>query len=147
MSDSQKILEMIGSVDPEDTDTLDEIDARMDCWVKNNEYLKFGRINKQCCRDGHIRRSDNSLGATYIYSKEYTRSRDASMNIGPNAVEIWVRRVGGGRLFTPKHTLYGSMIITNWKEAICRTENLAYLHGKIQAIAYERANHDIKGSE
>jgi hypothetical protein len=39
MTDAETILKMIETVDPTDTAKLDEIDARVWCWLKGHEYL------------------------------------------------------------------------------------------------------------
>lgn len=41
MTDAQTILKMIDAVDPSDTAKLDEIDARVWCWLKGYEFVRM----------------------------------------------------------------------------------------------------------
>ena len=111
MSEAQKILDMIAAVDPSDTGTLDEIDARV--WL----YLGGGG------RCGNL-----------PYRTKYTRSRDALKSIRPEDF-IFVATV------SPKGTIWGSNQFGDFETPVAfATEELAELHAIIQAVEWSRNN-------
>ena len=127
MTTSDEILKMIETVDPSDEEVLDEIDARVWCFLNNKKYkshesgyVKFMVIN----------------GNTYFDVKEYTRSRDALKAIRPEGWKFEIYCWGNGNrisFFRKKEDRY-----INFYTETLPTEELAELHAIIQAIAYER---------
>ena len=116
MNEAQKILEMIESAKPEDTATLDEIDARVWCY-KNGDRFSF-------------------ISLQVLGLPKYTRSRDALKSIRPEGftdeLSIYIVKRG--------------IVVESWfKKQITTpkflpTEELAELHAIIQAIELERNN-------
>lgn len=126
----EEILKMIETVSPDDTVKLDEIDARVQCFLHP-------------CRPDWIGYEDGMAVVTsphggkirLIKAKEYTRSRDALKAIRPEGWDFidvsggfnhnaWTCQINMGPFTTEKQTL--------------PTEELAELHAIIQAIAYEK---------
>lgn len=142
MSEAQKILEMIESVDPNDTDTLNEIDARAWCFVRKPDHQFCGiEIDKTGFRikapdqfEETIKYSDfKHVSNKHSNGCDFTRSRDRLKTIRPE---------GWGFICSPdnctaihKHT--------GLEFALCagKSEELAELHAIIQAIEWER-NHE-----
>ncbi len=150
---AQEILKMIESVDPADTAKLDEIDARVWCylnektfigkdssgfyvWDSSNDFRfkevidgKITQASKSICGDG-----GHSFCPEPVV-KKYTRSRDTLKAIRPEGWEwdmMWnetVQYYGAGSGFEV------------WSPAnpALPTEELAELHAIIQAIDYEMA--------
>lgn len=131
MSDAQTILQMIETVAPDDTAKLDEIDARVWCWINGYEFIgtpwffedkftgwtmKFDNGDERLVRAGS--------------SKQYTRSRDVLKAIRPEG-------------FFPEIVLdEGGCAICKNKgiDSMCLpTEELAELHAVIQALEHERS--------
>ena len=149
MSDAQKILDMIENVSPDDTDTLDEIDARVDRWLK---ILWIERQKTNNIRESVAEACADLARAGREISK-YTRSRDALKSIRPNNYTIsgahqhiemtkdaWMA-VNKFRGFCVKADVSG-YVNPYWHglEVYLPTEELAELHAIIQAIEYERQN-------
>lgn len=150
MSDAKTILNMIETVDPNDTAKMDEIDARVWCFV--SFWNKFSSIDKgrllyiDTCGP-HMR---GSFKIKYI--PQYTRSRDALKAIRPEgwAVEYLnqCQRQDGlpkpecfydwweCRLFKKPENYGTEMLVRRGIKIV--TEELAELHAIIQAIEYER---------
>ena len=126
MSEAQTILTMIEAVSPDDTDTLDEIDARVDCLVNGLEnnckpFVKpvFG------------------TRVLALTARKYTRSRDALKAIRPEGfkVEIFSANARWSVYFT---THWNRNRQCQFKALDLPTEELAELHAIIQAIEWER---------
>ena len=132
MTDLDKLKALIETVDPDDTDKLDEIDARVWCYIDKTKHLLH--------TDGHATtinwKGDN---ITYYsnFIPKYTRSRDALKAIRPD-------------IFSPVCLRY-NQIMSLWEfqlfafgynykitSPFLPTEELAELHAIIQAIAWER---------
>ena len=146
MSEHKKILKLIENVDPEDSDALDEIDARFmawarlipdkfrdEAWVVNWELYEARLITTRwwgVC----LVHTDGKTGAWWRAPK-YTRSRDALKAIRPE-----------GWFITTSQTIRGaecSMVSSSGRGMVkshlpTKTEELAELHAIIQAVAYER---------
>lgn len=159
MTEAQKILKMIETVDPEDSDKLDEIDARVWCWLNDKNWIGlfylpdfangYGTIETQSYRHGDNERYSypipvqDSKGWTY-----YTRSRDALKAIRPKDWQITLNHSGQGsssECFQFSMTHWGARCVAkkyiNWHwEYEAPTEELAELHAIIQAIECERVN-------
>jgi hypothetical protein len=140
MNDHKKILQLIEAVDPNDTDTLDEIDARVCAYVFNAELSRGRTVTTSLNTNDHT-----EVKGKWFVSKDgvrneirhYTRSRDALKSIRPE-----------GWFFTK--TLYENgvcLLSTRYGDGEYRkiqlpTEELAELHAIISAIHYERGQHD-----
>lgn len=129
----KKILELIESVDPQDDAALDEIDARVWCWLNREKYL--GRHE---CADCFLATID---GAKFFIGhkdvQKYTRSRDALKAIRP---EGWC--VLNDYSLNAWKVSYRCVTEALGKEEFCSkflpTEELAELSAIIQAISFER---------
>jgi len=133
------ILEQIQNVDLDDTETLDEIDAKAWCFVKN---IQFKIVNNVPC----YKRKGDKRWYEYEHDK-YTRSRDALKSIRP---EGWIfltdcvdlEEIADG--YTQRYTAHKNdpSVKHEWAHTLLSnflpTEELAELHAIIQAIAYER---------
>ena len=159
----KEILELIESVDPSDTAKLDEIDARVWCWLKNKEIVEQkvveytggpSRPSLWYFRNGKDGFWNKTLLTDYLEDEnwEYTRSRDALKAIRP---EGWVFYSSSSIPEQLHGTCYcdkGGKRICDWLELNKKfderdcviTEELAELHAIIQAIAFEREQF-IKG--
>ena len=132
------ILNMIENVDPEDTNTLNEIDARYWCWSNDKEYLSHTpatvsfKTKKAIIYSGGLREFKRSN--TY---KEYTRSRDALKAIRPEAYFFRIIQHTGNGLFGAVLENKDGLFFTC---PLLSTEELAELHAIIQAKAYEKEN-------
>lgn len=157
MEDHKLILNLIEEVDPSDTAKLDEIDARVWCWINGIEFKK--PLLTKNLRDGGMRvfAYRTSIGdiSTYMTPRppegkewkcrhrlKYTRRRDALKAIRPNGYYSYAQPV----------TDYGEKSVGLEFIGTCTsnyhsfdtldididTEELAELHAIIQAITYER---------
>jgi hypothetical protein len=136
VDDAQAILKLIEEVDPADTAKLDEIDARVEGFIR---YLPAVRTT-------HPKEPPWLIeGHSVRYSpKPYTRSRDALKSIRP--VGYWsvaepFSDYGGvavGESFEGKCESNGMLFDTTDIDPL-PTEELAELHAIIQAIGHERA--------
>jgi len=158
MSEAKKILEMIEAVDPSDTDTLDEIDARVWCLLRNinpdASSKKLGNIGEKIthvdCKAWEFQRvryaawddhpSDDEM-------PEYTRSRDALKSIRPEGWQYNMAHDGGEDAWKCALTKWGARctplcwINSQWNiSKLIKTEELAELHAIIQAIEWEIQN-------
>lgn len=144
MSDAQKILEMIENVYTEDTDALDEIDARVWCFLNGITLTKiirysgnalFGKVKCWRTREyGDIHRLfwSKPIETTTFYT--YTRSRNSLKLTRPEGWSISIENDGDIDCFmTCKNPPYHQV-----SAPALPTEELAELHTIIQAIDYER---------
>lgn len=131
-----EILKLIESVDPTNTAKLDEIDARVWCWLRKDEEFKQFEGSWIRCQSGmkYLRP---------LNSSEYTRSRDALKAIRPEGWNLCSQMIGSdfavfkGWFFAA----YGEGV--KFVSASCKTEELAELHAIIQAIDYERTQKSV----
>lgn len=121
MKDHEIILKMIDEADPNDTAKLDEIDARVACFLENWDY-EGAKINSGISCIALAKHSD----------KKYTSSRDALKSIRPNGWWFDIEMIGSEGVMV---TAYNDKTKLDHKDY---TEELAELHAIIQAIAYER---------
>lgn len=137
MTEAQKILDLIETVDPADSEALDEIDARVWCWLNGEEFdfdPKWAKTWRQKNRP-----------------QPYTCSRDSLKSIRPEGWKFTVRPVCAVEPWTLRY--FCSCCKPVWdKEKNVRedihhiydankslpTEELAELHAIISAIQYER---------
>lgn len=147
MTEAKKILEMIENVSPDDTDKLDEIDARVYGFKNNINFIKFEE-DEMIGDFG----DDMKYGTTNwaVYEKldgktikriipQYTRSRDALKATRP---EGFISSARHRPQQDSKVMFYFSM--TDGAFDFCTphlpTEELAELHAIIQSIQWERDN-------
>lgn len=131
MSEADKILEMIDSVDPNDRDALDEIDWRVDCFLIERKFTSVKELE------------DNSslhfaMGGILHSPEKYTRDRNALKAIRP---EHWCATIDeSGRDNARKWKCFLICFLSDFSTTVkfLPTEELAELHAIIQAIEYER---------
>ena len=132
MNEADKILEMIENVDSEDTGTLDEIDARVWCFLAERE---FTTVDDVLDRQVHL-----FLGPRF---RCYTRSRDALKSIRPEGYGVletkwdWDTKVKPYRnLWSVFFAALGLFAHPNYEFQSPKllSEELAELHAIIQAI-------------
>jgi hypothetical protein len=138
MTQADEILRMIETVDQSDKENLDEIDARVFCFLLDREFS---------CIEGNgrwVRFTDGHK--TFNASVSYTRSRDAIKAIRP---EGWFSGAEPNfedqgmycGLYFQGHAQNDSKLIAHATQfKMMATEELAELHAVIQAIEYERGN-------
>lgn len=134
MTEAQKILELIENVEPSDTDTMDEIDARVECFVNPNntnphkvETSSFWYI---------INWADQRVTPPF----EYTRSRDALKAIRPEGAYVFQSPYSDKKwaCFSNYWSREEDMDFMDFSSPKLPTEELAELHAIIQAIEFER---------
>lgn len=130
---AQDILKMIEEVDPNDTAKLDEIDARVWCFLNNRAF--HGMTDKgQFYYNLHYPLSMAHPKEGII---EYARSRDTLKAIRPEGWHYFIDSRGGCKLWSVDCTR-PEFHAQNNNCGMLRTEELAELHAIIQAIDFER---------
>lgn len=122
---AKDILKLIEEVDLSDTAKLDEIDARVWCFVKKRAFPGLKLLNYE--NDLY-----EQMGGRRIRTPKYTRSRDALKKIRPEG--WWFQLIpcaSGNWMCDSMHDIHVEPR---------PTEELAELHAIIQAIAYERGD-------
>jgi hypothetical protein len=132
MTAAKTILEMIESVDPKDTDKLDEIDARVTVFLHpHRDYKCHGMWKKELWVWVH------GFVQDWPYTKvvPYTRSRDSLKQIRPKGWQFCFSDWGDGWDVTlfPTDVKYPRL-----DSKRLPTEELAELFAIIQAIEWER---------
>lgn len=137
MAEAKKILEMIESVDVDDSDKLDEIDARVWCLLNSANFVQMvniGYFQYNHCPDGEVR---------YRATKKYTRSRDDLKAIRPDGCFVSIK--GSNDIPSPEKWFCHLFHVKDEKKEgyyvtspNLPTEELAELHAIIQAIEWER---------
>jgi hypothetical protein len=144
---AETILKMIEEVSPDDTAKLDEIDARVWCYLNAETAphtflgLKKDQSAYEYVYDDSFYNAEPQCGVYDVPEHpSYTRSRDALKAIRP---EGWHIREGGQWVTTGERycQMWKSQEAQVFTEAM-PTEELAELHAIIQAIAYERSEND-----
>lgn len=136
-----EILKLIEAVDPSDTAKLDEIDARVFCYLEGAQFVEMVDSRHQSYHwlPEFTKRSCIS-GKTYneaLYCK-WTRSRDALKAIRPEGWSLHGGQIGkfaeyqASKWTVPPVIFYAAVDLP--------TEELAELHAILQAIQYERSN-------
>jgi len=141
----KQILEMIESVDPSDTAKLDEIDARVWCYLESHTFacIKWDRI---FVLDEHQCEIEKFNG---ICTLKFTRSRDALKAIRPEGWQYCMEHSPAIGFQCTLQDKMGSpdnppnIFKSPWYKAgsggrTGLTEELAELHAILQAIAHER---------
>lgn len=145
----KEILELIENVDPNDTDTLDEIDARVNGFIMGAEFIDFriGNCKKTVAWYRDIPEITNRENGKILEFEDgvmsipkFSRSRDALKAIRP---EGWFFNIGhnesnSGGLFACSMYSHTNSPLKNSPDL--PTEELAELHAIIQAIEWERNN-------
>jgi hypothetical protein len=136
-TDAQKILDMIEKVDPADTQKLDEIDARVWCYMRGFVFEHA---------DSNFVKANGQL--PHLGFSKYTRSRDALKSIRKHLQFDGVTRDNRFDKSCGHFTAYFTVYIQDNNEELSKalhghgfTEELAELHAIIQAIEYERKSH------
>lgn len=144
MTDAQEILKLIENVAPEDENALDEIDARVCCYLKNKACVSYKRVpsfyNEE--RGYLVRAFTDSLGIMSIDLKfSYTRSRDVLKKIRPKGwfftISSWLDEFECMCGIPAEHDF---PVLCRSSNPYLPTEELAELHAIIQAIEYERTH-------
>lgn len=138
---ADEILRMIEAVDPADSAKLDEIDARVFCFLPTPNGLppmKFVRM----FGDGYCFSAIPAGGREAPYAlpnPRYTRSRDALKAIRP---EGWIMgicfKIQANGYCAGLYRLSAENDIAEEHSEPLPTEELAELHAILQAIEYER---------
>lgn len=125
-----KILELIENVDVNDSAALDEIDARVWCYLEKLSFLDMGSTLGN--QDFYCGTNNHDFIDEFSGTK-YTRSRDALKAIRPEGW-IWYAATNKGIhsfvYHQGEHEFLGELHNS--------TEELAELSAIIQAIAHER---------
>lgn len=130
-----EILRMVETVSPDDTAKLDEIDARVLCYLNNWEFKQFEGSWIRCVGGYKFLRSNDC----FYRSREYTRSRDALKQIRPEGWEFNIERIANPtQRFKYQCIAFRPGSLIELTENAGPTEELAELHAIIQAIKFER---------
>lgn len=133
MKPHEHILRMIESVDPADTETLDQIDVLVTEYATPNHFPVDGNGNPCTWEQQKAFLIRNGVNPAF----PFTRSRDALKAIRPEGWEL-VIRTKDGFVFIEKINDKDNI---PWKLFLSlkrQSEELAELHAIIKAIAYER---------
>lgn len=134
MTEAQKILEMIENVSPDDTDTLNEIDARVLKYT--NKWVSHYDPKTETLVWDEKANAENDVWNLFRV-EQYTRSRDALKSIRPEGWK-WFMSHNVGIFTFVYHT--GDHNKPEAHGDDLKTEELAELHAIIRAIEWERNN-------
>jgi hypothetical protein len=142
MTADSDILQMIEAADPSDTAKLDEIDARVWCWLNSEKFESVSRCDSLpgdlCIEFYHPKKGH---GNGFRTSRDlYTRSRDALKAIRPKQLlQFGIDADNyGWRVTIDICPAPGKLQqIRHWKRL--PTEELAELHAVVETIAFERS--------
>lgn len=134
VSDAQTILKMIESVDPKDTDTLDEIDCRFDAFLRLVDFIGH---DYGCYYKSNIREKRICL-------RQYTRSRNALKAVRDAELEGWWFNISIEH--TGRASCEAVLIVPITEEysipkKLLPTECLAEAHAIVQGIEWKRSTH------
>lgn len=129
----QDLLNMIENVSPDDTAKLDEIDARVWCWLSDYRFAGT-RHDRVFVLDENQCEIEKLNG---VCTLKYTRSRDALKAIRPEGWCFIGGMVGKYADMTATKLLPETPEFTAHQYDL-PTEELAELHVIIQVIEYER---------
>jgi hypothetical protein len=139
MTDVGKILEMIENADPSDRKTLDEIDARVHCYLQNCTYGHGGITIPAGWTRGDIwvEQPNTQFGGQNISAgPNYCSSRDALKQIRPEGWGVMVRQSAPDKVDCFIHRF--DLSVGNRNAQNMPTEELAELHAIIQALDHAR---------
>jgi hypothetical protein len=134
MTTAQQILKMIESVDPSDTAKLDEIDARVWCYLVGKEYQLAEFLFSS--EIGLMQQTHYMGKFEQKTFKPYTSSRDALKKIRPNEWKFDIIQMSKQKKCEFMCWLHKED--KEFQSVFLLTEELAELHAIIQAIEYER---------
>ena len=141
---AETILKMIEEVDPADSETLDEIDARVWCW-KDGRFFEFIEQTPDLGKIFHYKHDEKHRGGSFGNLSglpKYTRSRDALKSIRPESYEFVSIVTQEGACceiwFDNRTNVRGPKEGEELESPLLPTEELAELHAIIQSIQYER---------
>lgn len=150
---AEDILKMIEVVDPNDTYLLDEIDARIWCWINNARFKRMLSNKYPTLQPNKFSFYKNGTLDTklIVYEYKYTRSRDVLKSMRPNDWKFTVdHRIGNGKdrfkewrfcghawKHIGEYDKFGTIYYYTDKNFL-PTEELAELHAIIQAIELDR---------
>ena len=165
MTEAQKLLEMIEAVDPTDKATMDEIDARVWCWLNGKVLCGAGRFDEfkglkptSWGENTIVHFAIETVKSSKKQScKKYSRSRDALKAIRPDGYKVQISIHEWGSYFkdypryknesdwllTPNYSTDDACPYNNLspiRSPRLPTECLAELHAIIQSISWERLN-------
>lgn len=137
MTTAKEILELIENVDIKDSDKLDEIDAKVWCYLNNEKFERFHPSYPEKYR--FWVELDNVIASRdFIH---YTRSRDALKSIRPDG---WEFTCGISMYDSDYYFCYVWTKQYDMPQTIevndLPTEELAELHAIIQAVEWTRNN-------
>jgi hypothetical protein len=139
MTEAAKILKLIENVDPEDTDTLDEIDCLVTEFIDQRK-IEFEKAERYSQRMVGFVEIDYDFGDKPIRVEvlPHTRSRDA-LPEWPDDLKIQEQvTILDDKALCDAAIDTGSVLLTPWKPIWCAKECLARLHTRIQVIEYKR---------
>lgn len=138
MTDVKTILGMIEAVDPKDTAKLNEIDARVDCFLAGYEFA--GHPDPE---EKHYEARTVGGHAGFFTPETFTTSRDALKSIRPKGWNVcgpYACATALGYNFSlHEMRAFGKKVIGT---GMLKTEELAELHAVIQAIAHSRGDQE-----
>lgn len=132
---AQEILKLIEEVDPADSAKMDEIDARVWCFIKSEKLVSFRRYIDANFPD--LVPLDLFVNGTVC--PLYTRSRNSLKEIRPKGLTMFYV----GTISSAGHWIASMENINKGFDIRPRslpTEELAELHAIIQSIEYERSH-------
>lgn len=135
----RSILKMIEAVDVNDTDTLDEIDARFWCFLKRFEFISAKRrmfVDFQY-RTEHKKRPDIEEAPQH-WAPQYTRSLDALHGAMPDGWAIFTTETDKGFVFGLENKKDFNIVCVNTEPL--PTMHLAWMHALTQAYIYMEGN-------
>jgi hypothetical protein len=130
MTPASDVLRLIETVDPVDTAKLDEIDARVWCWLSDCDF-GGGDFDNGITFKAIPQRGAPAFFKSLPPWEKYTRSRDALKAIRPEGFFPNISR-------SPKGNYCCSSSFYDFEAPFLPTEEIAELHAIIQAIEYER---------
>lgn len=142
MTQAREILKLIEEADPSDTAKLDELDAKVWCYLNGHKFAAvdmegdFGRGCMIISDDGSIISADFAKGYSDVIDiPKYTRSRDALKQIRPAG---WYLTLMIDYLGKASYRMSKSGIEFH-SAPYFQEERLAELHANIIAIDHERS--------
>lgn len=139
---ADKLLRMMETVDKGDTDTLDEIDARLWCYARRFEYVSFDGIRINFKEVGKL------CAIIVVSNFQYMHSRDALKAVRDEHLNGWMLTIDVNHLDPdyPDEKISACVIYKKqrgdfqfWCEGL-PTECLAEAHTIVSALKHERLN-------
>jgi len=137
---AKKLLTMLEAVnDDTAVEVLDEIDARFDCFINEDEFDRMSAGDSS----GSFYWAKGAM-SPYMNDREYTRDRNALKAVRDAELEGY-----GFRLYQNSRNSFVAWMFMSWEEPEKRTtgtdkslhtEEIAEAHAIIQAIDWKREN-------